>query len=321
MCSNDYESDIKFAAVSSKTQISIQTLLYFILSLLPVIVMAEENVQYNAFLQMNETLSTGIREALHSIADVALSKKIIHENTHSEVLNIGHPIEIRTQNFLKAIRDRIRIDPPAFHVFVSILENQHSMEFLGTKLMESFHNQIEDLRKRQAVALADARALAANSSPNSARLVHGGQPVLTRPTQLVAPGEKLHRYVGMQQHSQLPAKSATFSGSHNHSGILHHSSLVATHPTVTMGAGHEPWSEPVIKYTTTSPEMLFRKSIVMGTSKEDNIMSSASEVNAVTRRAITPGPEASNSLRISSSGLTDKSIPRTFGKNYRWACA
>lgn len=287
---------------------------------------SKENVQYNAFLQMNETLSTGIREALLSIADVALSKKIIHENTHSEVLNIGHPIEIRTQNFLKAIRDRIRTNPPTFHVFVSILENQHSMEYLGTKLMESFHNKIEDLRKRQAVALADARAHAAISSPNS-RLqvvntgVHGGQPVVTRPTQLVAPGEKLHSYVRMQQRSQLPAKSATFSGSHNHSGILHHSSLVATHPTVIMGADHEPWSEPVIKYTTTSPEMLFRKRIVKGTSKEDNITSSASEVNAVTRRAITPGPEASNSLKMSSSGLTGKSMPRTFGKNYRWACA
>ena len=290
---------------------------------------SEENVQYNAFLQMNETLSTGIREALLSIADVALSKKIIHENTHSEVLNIGHPIEIRTQNFLKAIRDRIRTNPPTFHVFVSILENQHSMEYLGTKLMESFHNKIEDLRKRQAVALADARAHAAISSPNS-RLqvvntgVHGSQSVVTRPTQLVAPGEKLHSYVGMQQRSQLPVKSATFSGtstSHNRSSILHHSSLVATHPTVTMGSDHKPWSEPVIKYATTSPEMLFRKRIVMGTSKEDDIVSSTSDVNAVTRRALTPGPEASNSLRISSSGLTGKSIPRTFGKNYRWACA
>ena len=291
--------------------------------------MAEENVEYNAFLQLNETLSTGIREALLSIADAALSKKLIHENTHSEVLNIGHPIEIRTQNFLKAIRDRIRIDPPAFHVFVSVLENQHSMEFLGTKLMESFHNQIEDLRKRQAVALADARAHAANSSPNSRQVEmvvnKGGQPVVTRPTQLVAPGEKLHSYVGMQQYSvQLPAKSATFSGtslSHNHSGVLHCSSLVATHPTVTMGANHEPWSEPVMKYTTTSPGMLFRKSIMIGTSKEDSMSSASDEVNAVTRRAITPGPEASDSRRISSSGLTGKNTLRTFGKNYRWACA
>ncbi len=280
--------------------------------------MAEENVEYNAFLQMNETLSTGIREALLSIADAALSKKIIHENTHSEVLNHGHPPELRTQNFLKAIRDRIRTYPPAFHVFVSILETQHSMEYLGTKLMESFRNQIEDLRKRQDEALAAARAHAANSSPWG----HGGRP-MTRPTQLVAPGDKLHSYVGMQRSVQLPAKPATFSGnlSHNHSGVLHLSSLGAT----TMG-DHEPWSEPVMTYTTTSPAMSFRKSIVIGTNKDD-IMSSTSEVNAVTRRAITPGPgpdlEASSDSqrRISSSGLTSKNIPRRFGKNCRWACA
>jgi hypothetical protein len=285
--------------------------------ILPVIVMAEENVEYNAFLQMNETLSTGIREALLSIADAALSKKIIHENTHSEVLNHGHPPELRTQNFLKAIRDRIRIDPPAFHVFVSVLGNQHSMEYLGTKLMESFHNQIEDLRKRQDEALAAARAHAANSSPWG----YGGQPV-TRPTQLVAPGDKLHSYVGMQRSEQLPAcaKPATFSGnlSHNHSGVLHLSSLAAT----TMG-DHEPWSEPVMKYTTTSPAMSFRKSIVIGTNKDD-IMSTTSEstvTDAVTRRAITPGPGPEASRRISSSGLTSKNIPRRFGKNCRWVCA
>ena len=82
--------------------------------------MAEENVEFGAFLQVNETLNTGIREALLSIAEAALSKKLIHENTHSEVLNVRHAIEVRAQNFLKAIRDRVRIDPQTFHVFVSI---------------------------------------------------------------------------------------------------------------------------------------------------------------------------------------------------------
>lgn len=279
--------------------------------------MAGENVEFNAFLQMNETLSTGIREALLGIAEAALSRKLIHENTHSEVLlTLGYPIEVRSQNFLKAIRDRIRIDPQAFHVFVSILESQHSMEYLGIKLKESLDNQKEDLKKRQALAAAHTHT---NSSSRQVEMVLSkGQPItVTRPTQLVAPGEQLHSYTRMQ-HVQLPAKPATFASlSHNHSGAMHRSSLT-THPANgTTMSDHEPWSEPVIKYTT-SPGMVFRKNIVLGAaSREDNNKSSTSDAITVTRRAVTPGPEASDSRRISSCGLTGKNIPRTFEKNYR----
>ena len=273
--------------------------------------MAGENLESNAFLQMNETLSMGIREALLSIAEAALSRKIIHENTLSEVLSRGYPIEVRSQHFLKSIRDRIRVDPSAFHVFVSILESQHSMEYLGIKLKESLSDQKEDFERRQSLAAARTHTL--NSSPRQVEMVlSNGQPIVTRPTQLVAPGEQLHSYTRMQ-HVQLPAKPATFGSlSHNHSGALHHSSLT-THPATTKMGDHEPRSEPVIKYTT-SPGMVFRKSIALGTAN----MSSTSDVIAVTRRAVTPGPETSDSRRISSSGLTGKNIPRTFEKNYRW---
>lgn len=294
--------------------------------------MAEENVESNAFLQTNETLSTGIREALLNIADAALSRKIIHENTHSEVLNLRHPIEVRTLSFLRAIRDRIRIDPQAFHVFVSILERQHSMEYLGTKLKESLENQKEDLKRRQAVSAASTHTNP-SLTQGEMTIIKGGQPVIrqaiARPTQLVAPArEQQHSYAGMQ-HAKLPGKPVTFSNLnryHSPGAPVHHRTSLATvtHPattTVTVG-NHEPLSEPVMKYhTTTSPGMMFRNNTVFGASMQEDNVSSTSDVNAVTRRAITPGPEASDSRTIFSSGLTGKNVPRIFRKNYRWVCA
>ena len=283
--------------------------------------MAEENVEFGAFLQVNETLSTGIREALLSIAEAALSKKLIHENTHSEVLNVRHAIEVRAQNFLKAIRDRVRIDPQTFHIFVSILENQPSMEYLASKLKQSLHNQTEDLKRRQAAARTVTQF---DSSPRQMEIVsevrgHGGQSI-TRPTQLVAPGELLHTSsFPSMQHVQVPAKATTFPNhSWIHSGVCRSSLITHTATTDFNLGGHKPWSEPVMKYTSTSPGMVFRKNLKLGTFVEEHAMSSTYDANAVTRHAITPGPEAiSNSRRISSSGLTGKNVPRTFGKNYR----
>ena len=276
--------------------------------------MAGENVECNAFLQMNETLSMGIREALLSIADAALSRKIIHENTHSEALNPGCSPGLKTQTFLKAIRDRIRIDPSAFHVFVSILESQHSMEYLATKLKESLHKETEDLKRRQAASITHI-----NSSSKQVEMVPNdtGGRFVPRPTQLVAPGEQLHSYVGMQ-HVQLPSQPGRFANlslGHSHAP-LHCSSLTTQPATTTMG-DHKPRSEPVVKYDT-SPGMIFRRNITLGGSKEGDT-SSTSDFTAVTRRAITPGPSGGcDSRRISSSGPTGKNIPVMFGKNYRW---
>ena len=171
--------------------------------------MAGENVESNAFLQMYDTLSTGIREALLSIAEAALSRKIIHENTYSEALNLGYPTEVRTQNFLKAIRDRIRLDPLSFHVFVSILESQHSMEYLGTKLKQSLRHQLAILDTSRQQAAAENLTLAVHTEISSLR--EGEMPVLnrfsvSRPTKLslvVSPGDSLYKYPGRHQTTPL----------------------------------------------------------------------------------------------------------------------
>ena len=287
--------------------------------------MAGENVESNAFLQMYDTLSRGIREALPSIAEVAFARKIIHEITYSEAINLsgGIPIEVRTQNFLKALRDRIQADPSAFHVFVSVLNNQYSMEYLGTKLKESLQEQKEGLKKRRQAAAAEKQLLQAQPPPREAEMVFNRHqiaqtPVSTlvqRPTQLVAPGDQLHNYIGMRQATQLPATSPA-----NSIDILNYRHDIHRNSTTTRAVdGHGPQSEPVVKYNT-SPGMAFRKNIVLGASKE-NTSSMSNELTAVTRRAITPGD---TSRRVSLNGLMDKHTPKMFGKNYRcgvqWQC-
>ena len=111
--------------------------------------MAMDNIEFSTFIQMYDKLSTGIRAALHSLAEVAFARQLIHDNTLSEVINRNAPIEDRTMTFLNVVRDRIRNDPSAFHDFVKLLLEQNSMEYLGAKLKESLSKLAQELRKKQ----------------------------------------------------------------------------------------------------------------------------------------------------------------------------
>ena len=108
-----------------------------------------DNVEYRAFTQVNDTLSTGLRAALPSVAETAHSKGLIHENTLRDALNIYTSEAERTRKFLTVLRDRLTFDPHAFRAFVEILDGDISTKVLAEKMEESLKQVI---KQRQLAA-------------------------------------------------------------------------------------------------------------------------------------------------------------------------
>ena len=115
--------------------------------------MDSENIEYGAYMRVYDKLSTGLRSVLPSIAEVALSNKLIHVSTLSEANHRHSTLEDRTQRFLMALGDRIRGDRSAFDLFVKLLDGEYGVDYLAKILRTSYNIEkeryAEDLKKRK----------------------------------------------------------------------------------------------------------------------------------------------------------------------------
>ena len=254
--------------------------------------MAGESVEYGAFRQLYNTLSTGIRAALPSLAEVAFSRGLIHDNTHNEAINVNVGLEVRTPSFLCALRDRIRTDPSAFHRFVDILNEEKSMEYLATIMKDTLQKErrSKDLIRKQIATHDESEA--------------------TLVGEVIPPGRdpvyELHTRMATKP-TKLPISHASNSNNYYRPTSFNemHKSGKQVYPTYFPG----PRSEPFIKHTA-SPAMAF--STISGPRVAES--DSTGEFDAPTRRAITPDC----SRKISVTGPLDGDTTKMFRRTYTY---
>lgn len=255
--------------------------------------MAGENIESSAFRQVYNKLSTGIRAALPSLAEVAFAKELIHDNTHNEAINLNVAIEVRTSTFLNALRDRIRTDPSAFHRFVDILHEEHSMEYLAKIMTES--ETRAKIEKNQRIA----------------RDGESGTIVSTLVGETITPGHgTMHEWHARtvphaSKPTRLPIHLANDSNYHPTSFNEMHGSGKYVYPVHYAG----PRSEPAVKYAA-SPAMAFSSHSGPRVAESN----CTGEFNAPTRRAITPD----YSQKILVTGPMGGDTTKMFRKTYTY---
>ena len=243
--------------------------------------MALENVESCAFRQVYNKLSTGIRAVLPRLTEVAFARRLIHDNTQSEVLNLSVALDVRTQSFLNALRDRIRADPSAFLMFVDILDEENSMEYLATILKKSF----EEVEKR-ALAEEELRKqqVAKNLSRRGAETL--GENILSVPSVCEATSGKTwncdewHPRTAPRTSKpmQLPLRQADKNIYHQ---SIYYNKTPDNKYTHSKYCYPGPQSESATKHTA-SPVTVY------SAHSDSRVANSASEFHGPVRRAITP---------------------------------
>lgn len=260
--------------------------------------MAMENVEYGAFRQVYNKLSTGIRAALPSLAEVAFARGLIHDNTHNEAININVGLEVRTPSFLNALRDRIRTDPSAFHSFMDILNDENSMEYLATIMKETLQRE----RKSKNLIRKQIVMDATHDESEAVVSTHVGETPLSIPrghvTDITVYEWHTRTMPRASKPTNLPIHHASDSNNYYRPTLFNESGKYVCYPG--------PRSEPVVKHTV-SPAMAFSGPRV---AESD----STGEFNAPTRRAITP----ENSRKISVTGPMDGNTTKMFRRTYTY---
>ena len=274
--------------------------------------MAGENLESIAFREVYNKLSTGIRAALPTIAIVAFARQLIHDNTHSEAINLNVPIDVRTQNFLNALRDRIRADPSAFHTFADILKEENSMGYLATMLKGSLQQIEERIRTEDPRMEQFVHKLTKGETEmpiNTQQFVVGETPLrcIYDASQSV-PKKYYHnqQVTGVTVHSSKPTKLYI-----RHTNDIGHLNKTPDGGKDVQTRYPQPLSEPTVKHTA-SPMMAFRNRVSLPGTK---VTDSTGEFNALTRRAITP--DSSRKIVSTATGPASEQATRMFRKNYR----
>ena len=131
-----------------------------------------ESPEFKTFLILYDTLKTGIRAGLESLATAALSAGLICENVHSYANSQTLDRDARTTRFLDAVKDRIKTQSEAFGMFVDILKKEEAHEYLAEKLLK---------RRTTTAASARDQEIALHRGARSTGVIHEHERPTTHP--------------------------------------------------------------------------------------------------------------------------------------------
>lgn len=99
------------------------------------------NMEYEIFLSVYGDLQTGICHDLDQLVPKAYENRLIGSDTKEEAQLATRTPPQRAGTLLSAIDNRIRTNPPAFHIFVRVLRSVSSLRYLADRLQQKLIEQ------------------------------------------------------------------------------------------------------------------------------------------------------------------------------------